>query len=321
MADDRPSLSIIVEWENARLAEAQRPLAMLAELARQLDELAESDRRWVELVLLHNPSVVAGGDIAGMIDTIRPRTAWPAAIRILRSSNRAYYEQKNFGVENSSGDIVLFLDSDVIPEPGWLRRLVACFDEGDAQVVCGSTYVALHSLYDRAVALFWLFPLRPEEERLEETKSFYANNVAFRREVIAAHPFPSLPTFRGQCRMLSAALRAQGVRILRHTGARVSHPPPNGIRHFVARALCEGHDEALRDQARGRGLVGRGLREFWRRMGYATSRIVADRAAVGLSPAGAAGAWGVALAYYGLKLTGRLVTGLDPKIVRRHFAI
>jgi hypothetical protein len=35
---DRPSLSVVVEWENARLAEARRPLLMLEALARQLEE-------------------------------------------------------------------------------------------------------------------------------------------------------------------------------------------------------------------------------------------------------------------------------------------
>lgn len=321
MTIDRPSLSIVVEWENARLAEAQRPSAMLAELARQLDALADADGRPVELVLLHNPHVIEHAALAAIIDTVRRRNGWAAEIRLIASAGRSYYEQKNLGVERTQGDLVLFLDSDVVPEPGWLAKLLSCFDDPAVSVVCGSTYVVLDGLYERAVALFWLFPLRPEEERLEEAKSFYANNVAFRRELIAANPFPSLPTFRGQCRMLSQTLRERGVRIWRHTGARVSHPPPSGVRHFVARALCEGHDEAVRDRARGRSPAARGLKEFGRRMRYASGRIASDREAVGLSPAGAVAAWGLALAYYGLKLGGRLLTGLDPGIVRRRFPI
>src|SRR4051812_50114355 len=41
----RPSLSVIVEWENARLAEARRPLLMLEALARQLEEDAAGGAR------------------------------------------------------------------------------------------------------------------------------------------------------------------------------------------------------------------------------------------------------------------------------------
>lgn len=314
-------MSIVVEWENARLAEAERPMAMLAELARQLDQLAEAAPRPVEILLLHNPEAVDAATVGAVVDRARPRDRWAAEFRLLASADRTYYQQKNFGVANSRHEIVLLLDSDVVPEPGWLARLLAAFDDPAVRVVCGSTYVELGSLYERAVALFWLFPLRPETERLEEAKSFYANNVAFRRAVIAANPFPDLPTFRGQCRMLSERLRRQGLRILRHTGARVSHPPPNGLRHFVNRALCEGHDEAVRDREQGRRLLRRAFKDYGRRMRYATGRVVADRAAVGLSPLGAAGAWGMAWSYYSLKLAGRLLTALHPGIVRRHFPI
>lgn len=322
MTGGQASLSIVVEWENARLAEAARPLAMLRELARQLDGLAASSgQRRVELLLLHNPRAVGAAAIEALVEEVRPRAAWPAAVRVLASADRGYYEQKNFGVGQTTGEVVLFVDSDVVPEPGWLERLLGCLDDPRAAVACGSTYVEPASLYGRAMALVWLFPLRPAEERVEAAKSFYANNAAFRRAVIEANPFPDLPTFRGQCRQLSERLRAQGFTILRHTGARVSHPPPHGLRHFVHRAVCEGHDEAVRDQLRGRGTVARGLKEFGRRLRYAALRIAADRRAVGLSPPGAALAFATAGAYYGLKLGGRLAAAVDPAVVRRRFSI
>lgn len=321
MTSGRASLSIIVEWENARLAEAARPLAMLGELARQLDELARHGPRRVELLVLHDPEAIDGAEIEALVDRARPRAAWPATLRLLASANRTYYQQKNIGVGQATGEVVLFLDSDVVPEPGWLERLLGCLDDPRAAVVCGSTYIEPRDLYERAMALIWLFPLRPTADGVEEASSFYANNVALRRDVALANPFPDLPMFRGQCRILSQRLREQGFTILRHTGARVSHPPPNGLRHFVHRALCEGHDEALRDRASGRGLIGRGLKDFWRRLRVAARRIAADGRGVGLSAPGALGAFGVAFAYFGLKLGGRLLTGVDPAIVRRRFSI
>lgn len=321
MTSGQASLSIIVEWENARLAEAARPLAMLRELARQLDELAARAPCQVELLLLHDPRAVEAAGIEALLDRVRPRAAWAATVRLLASADRTYYQQKNLGVGQTSGEIVLFVDSDVVPEAGWLERLLTCLDDPRAAVACGSTYIEPAGLYDRAMALVWLFPLRPAVERVEEVKAFYANNAAFRRAVIEANPFPDLPTFRGQCRLLSQRLREQGFTILRHTGARVSHPPPNGVRHFVNRAVCEGHDEALRDRARGRGTVGCGVREFGRRLRYAAGRIAAEGRTVGLSPPGALAAFGTAFAYYGLKLGGRVLTALDPAIVRRRFSI
>jgi hypothetical protein len=183
------SLSIVIEWENARLAEAERSLRMLGELARQLDDLARTSSRAVDILLLFNLAVMAEAAIEALIDHVRPRADWPAMIRLLPSGERGYYEQKNFGVQHTAGDIVLFVDSDVVPEPGWLERLLTSFDP-EVGVVCGSTYVECGSFYERAVALFWLFPLRLSGEGLEEASSFYANNVAFRRTVIGENPFP-----------------------------------------------------------------------------------------------------------------------------------
>jgi hypothetical protein len=169
------SLSIVIEWENARLAEAERSLRMLGELARQLDDLARTSSRAVDILLLFNLAVMAEAAIEALIDHVRPRADWPAVIRLLPSGERGCYEQKNFGVQHTAGDIVLFVDSDVVPEPGWLERLLTSFDP-EVGVVCGSTYVERGSFYERAVALFWLFPLRLSGEG--------------RRTVIGENPFP-----------------------------------------------------------------------------------------------------------------------------------
>lgn len=321
MGSNLLSLSIVIEWENARLSEADRALRMLEELSAQLLAETRGSSRPVEILLLHNPEAVPAATIEGMIDGVRPRGQWPARFRIVASGERTYYEQKNFGVANTTGDVVLFVDSDVVPEPGWLRTLLAGFDDPEVGVVCGSTYVEPASFYERAMALFWLFPLRRPEEGVEEAQSFHANNVAFRREVISVNPFPELPYFRGQCRALARGLRESGVAIVRHTGARVSHPPPNGLRHFVNRAMAEGHDEALRERRRGRKPVKSSFKSFGRRTRAAMGDITHRYHEVGLSPVGAAGACGLAVSYYALRLTGQLLTWANPEIVRRHFAI
>ena len=219
-------------------------------------------------------------------------------MRLLASGGRPYYEQKNFGAANSSGDIVLFLDSDVVPEPGWLHSILATFANSEVSVVSGSTYVEPGSFYERAVALFWLFPLRSASNGVAKAQSFRANNVAFRRHVIVERGFPELPTFRGQCGLLARNLRDEGISIVRCIDARVSHPPPNGLRHFVSRAMASGHDDAIRDRLGGRKLLKPALKDFWRHMVNSTRRISRERHQVGLSPLGAVGAWWLALAYY-----------------------
>jgi hypothetical protein len=59
--------------------------------------------------------------------------------------------------------------------------------------------------------------------------------------------------------------------------------------------MAEGHNEALRDRLRGRKLLKPSFKDFGRRMRDSTVRIAREHRRVGLSPLGAAGAWGLAL--------------------------
>ncbi len=316
------SVSIVIEWENARLAEAERPLRMLASLATQIEEQTRNTSRAFEILLMFNPEAVDERTIEEIIAHARPRDQWPVPLRLLASGDLRYYEQKNHGARNSTGDIVILLDSDVEPEPTWLGKLLKTFEDPEVGVVCGSTYVDCSSFYDRAVALFWLFPLRPEKEEIIPTKMFWANNVAFRRKIIGENPFPDLSTFRGQAGALSKTLWKKGIPIMRHTGARCAHPAPNGISHFVNRAMCEGYDSGVRTLRRKNVRFGKeSLDAFRRRMRDATTRIRAGYRDVNLSRPGAVGAWGVALAYNSLYLTGFLLSAYRPKIVPRYFPI
>jgi Glycosyl transferase family 2 len=68
-----------------------------------------------------------------------------------------YYELKTRAASLSKGDPVVFVDSDVIPEPEWLAELLACFDDPVVEVACGSTFIDPESLSGKAFALFCSF--------------------------------------------------------------------------------------------------------------------------------------------------------------------
>jgi hypothetical protein len=101
------------------------------------------------------------------------------------------------------------------------------------------------NLVSKAFALGWFFPLRQDAPRLGEARHFFANNVAFRREVIIAHPFP--PMDRGQTRgarsSVAKILTAHGIEIWKTSAARTPHPTPTGG-ITVTRALADGRDWA-----------------------------------------------------------------------------
>jgi hypothetical protein len=314
-----PSVSIIIEWENARLSELGRTRRMLAALAAQLPDIAPAS---AELIVLHDAEAVPPALIQDLL-----REAFGAApppLQLIPTHDSQYYRQKNHGASLARHEVVLFLDSDVVPEPGWLAALLGHLSDPAVGVVGGNTYIEPDSLYARAFALFWFFPLREVTAETRDTTHFFANNVAFRRALFARHGFPELPLMRGQCGVLAATLRAAGHGLLIETRARVSHPAPNGGAHFLRRALCDGHDTIQRHRlglgVRG-GLpfgtvsrLGRGLRDSAR-------RIAAGRRAVGLGPAGALAALGVAGAYLLLAACGEVLGRLAPGLVRRHLAV
>ncbi len=49
--------------------------------------------------------------------------------------------------------------------------------------------------------------------------------------------FPVLPAQRRQCSALAQALQRDGYSIYRQSRSQVSHPPPNGLVHFIRRGL------------------------------------------------------------------------------------
>jgi|SRR5215203_980728 len=239
-----PTYSVIIEWENARLSELGRASEMLKQLYKQIMEVKYPRP---EIIILHDKDHVERQLIEQVLGEVSELEAWPADIRIIATEGLNYYEQKNFGARQSSTDVIIFLDSDVIPERGWLVGLLQALQNPDIQVVCGNAYISLESLYSKAFALFWFFPLRSQESGLVRTTSDYskANNIAFRREVFEAFQYPSLPTFRGQCGALRRTLGDHGVDTFLQRGSRVSHPAPNGLRHFINRAVCTGYDMVL----------------------------------------------------------------------------
>jgi hypothetical protein len=319
-----PSFSAVIEWENVKLSELRRVRQMLRVFSTQIGEIEEDLSAPPELIILYDPDAIDPDAVRALVDEAfqdRPGIAW----RLVPSQNGTYYRLKNHGAGLAKRELVMFLDSDVIPEPGWLAALIGAFRDPEVRIACGNTYIDLQGLYSRTFALFWFFPLRSMETTLAPVHYFFANNVVFRRDLFLSYQFPDLPLFRGQCQALARDLRRDGHTIFIQNAARVSHPPPNGLAHFVKRAMCEGHDMALTTKATG-GAHGRpyplgALSRFKRSLTRSARRIRHHGRNVGLGPAGAFGAFAIAATYFGLVFVGESITQVKPEIIRKRFAI
>jgi len=321
------SLSVIVEWENVLLAERTRCDAMLAMLAGEADRLTRggSVATPIQLLVCFDETEVDADGVAASVASEVPLEEGPFEVAFVPAAGAEYYELKNAAARLATGEIVVFVDSDVIPEPGWLEDLLRPFADEQVGVVAGNSYIEPTGVYGKAFALGWFFPLRSNESVVRPVSRFYANNVAFRRQVLQRFPFPELEgTSRGSCWRLSTILRENGVAIVESTGAKVAHPPPNGFVHFLRRALAEGRDRYLAAVPYGSrrprlrvGTFGR----LNRHLRKSTTSIVRDFDRVGLPAPGVPVAIAISGSYYVLCAIGELMTIASPRFMIRHFRV
>ena len=310
-----PPLSIIIEWENAGRIGVVRARRMMAQLHLQLSALPPSLDGRPEILLMYNEALTSRQEVEALVRA-PGREDWPADVRYLAAIDGSYYEQKNFGAANTSGDVIIFLDSDVVPEPGWLAALLDSISDPQIEVVCGATSIEPEGFYSAAVALFWFFPTKGKKRNLIESRRFFANNVAFRRSLFEKHNFPPSGQYRGQCALLAEELMANGHRIWRNRAAHVLHPAPEGFKHFTLRALWHGHDDMVHKTRKGGGASLRaGTFQFVADARRSWRIIRRQRRTVGLGTAGAAGALALGLSYYALKYIGYVMSSIRPKLV------
>ncbi|HEX5998817.1 MAG TPA: glycosyltransferase [Hyphomicrobiaceae bacterium] len=319
-------VSVVVEWENAKLSDLERAERMLAELGRQMAEAARKRGISAELMVLYDSDAIDAAVPRTAVTSQIDAAAWPGTIRVVAAPGRRYYEQKNKGAQLASGDILLFLDSDVIPDAGWLEAMLAALDDPAVAIVGGEAYHATDTFYDKLFAAFWEFPTRRARRGVYRANTFYANNLAVRRAFALAHPFPESDSFRGQCSQLAKSLRAEGIAIYRQGDAAVSHPPPEGARTFLARALCRGHDTIFWRRRRHLGVLLHAnpiasLVRWARELLQVLVKVTTRARTVGLGPLGALAAIAVGFVYYSCKLAGEVVSFFAPGLIRNNFSV
>jgi hypothetical protein len=314
-----PELSIVIEWENVLLAEAHWALEMLGELDRQVAAAGVA----VEVLVLFDEQVVdrAGVEAAVAASGISPGLA----LEFAAVDGLHYYDLKNAGAAKARGDVLLFLDSDVVPEPRWLAAVLAAPDDPSVEVVGSSPYIESDTLYGKTFALSWFFPLHTDAGPPEPSRQFYANSVAIRRHTFLANRFDTSDgRARGACTTLSRTLSDQGITVWRLPEAKVRDLAPNGVAHYLIRALMEGHDWAVviagegwswpHRWARGLGLATRATLR-------GTYRIVRHRRHVGLRWWQVPAALVIHATYASTRLVGLVVATVRPQVISRRVFI
>lgn len=247
-------MTVLIEWENILLAEDDRSARMLRALAEQMAAFDSS----FELLVVFNPEQADTASVEHACRThFRPTGRHASTpLRVEPQPGAHYFEMRNQGARLARAPILLCLDSDVVPEPGWLVNILRpILADPGIDIIGGTTYIEPESLFARAIAAGWVFdPRDPDDSLRSGHLHFWANNVAFRRDFFLANPYPE-NTDNGETRnadwRMRNALKARNKPVWIAGAARVSHPAPNGLLPTVNRALGEGRDQAIMWAERG----------------------------------------------------------------------
>ena len=307
--------SIIIEMENARQVSWDDVRETIDALAREVASYsAANPGRKPEIIFVQSGEQA---DTAVLEKSVAEAGALDGAADLVFVSvpDGRYYEVKAEGLRLSHGDPIIFLDSDVRPENGWLRTLVEPFSNPATIAVNGHTFLECNDFMSRTYALMWMFPLRDGDDRFATKRALNFNNCAFRRDWIVATGIPIDNGFKVSCTLLQNKLRQDGHTLV-NAPAMVAHPPLRGARFFIWRALVTGRDTdrkyaLLKSPSVAKRLAHAGSRWFttiWR----TTRRIVGGASNVGMPVWQVPAALALGISFYTLAALGQFVraTGL-----------
>lgn len=214
---------------------------LFAALKREI--ISVENQYTFEIILTIDPSYFSNREW-DLLEDLRLMSLGASVNRILQIPG-GYYEQKMRAAELAQGDVLVFVDCDVVPDKGWLRCLLAPLDEESVLLVCGRTYVLPSGFFANLCSDVWLFDRhdeRCEDQTISLASTFHANNFAVRRATFERFCFPQFESFRGQCRAAAYDMDKAGLAIWCASAAKVAHPAPEGVFAYLIRAFRRGSD-------------------------------------------------------------------------------
>lgn len=305
-----PPVTILVEWENAIDVEDHWAKRAMAAFERELERVQGRMSQRPRVMYLFDETAVEAATIDKVIAEIAPRLKQLAEVELVPTPGLSYYRLKNFGVARATTDLVVMLDSDAGPEPGWLDGLLKPFADPEVMAVGGFTVLGHEDLLSRTMALSWIFNLPSERAETARRKKIHANNCAFRTAFFRQNPFPDLPAFKKQCGFWLRDIDARGFKWVRTADAMTVHAPHPGFGFIAWRAWTAGLDrdfEAFHTVAKSRlGRLGFAFKFFAGRLARSWTRILMKGGEVGLTIPARPLAMATSLFYFAILLAGQL---------------
>ncbi|HEY0144474.1 MAG TPA: glycosyltransferase [Thermoanaerobaculia bacterium] len=225
-----PSVSVVLETVTAREDTSSGALADDLEPTFAAVAAQSYPAEAIETIVVLDPDVPAG-----TAETIARRHP---AVKIVTARAQNYFVAKNAGAAAATGEIVALLDGDCVPAPDWIETLVARMTP-DVGVVAGCTRYTGSSLAARTFSVPDFAYVLSEEG---SASGILINNVAFRREVLLAHPFEERIRRNGGCFLQFHQLRRAGVKVIYESRAVVAHGLDIAGAGFIKKHFGRGFD-------------------------------------------------------------------------------
>ncbi|MCB9781674.1 MAG: glycosyltransferase [Candidatus Omnitrophica bacterium] len=181
--------------------------------------------------------LVDDGSTDGSVDTAEEwRGNHPEyPIRILKQENRGPAKARNYGADESVGEILIFTDSDCLPDPGWVEGMTAPFSDPSVVGVQG----VYQSRQTEAMARFAQLEIEDRYRRMRKnpTIDFIGTySAAYRKSVFMEQgKFDDrFPIASGEDADLSYRLASKGLKMVFQPEAVVYHRHPNSLGKYLS---------------------------------------------------------------------------------------
>lgn len=312
-----PPVTIVIEWENAIDVEDKWTRRAMQAFEAELKRCGNRLEAKPVVLYLYDNTAVDERTIRSAIASSAPELSKLAELELVPAPGLTYYQLKNRGAELARTGIVVMLDSDAGPQPGWLSALVAPFTDPKVQAVGGFTMLGYEDLLSRTLALSWIFDLESELDKTAKRRKIHANNCAFRTDFLRDNPYPALPAFKKACGFWLRDIEARNIPWVRAAGARTLHAPHPGGSFIVWRAWTTGLDRDFQvSQTVTQGRLGRAAYAFYfagRKLARSWWRIWTKGGEVGLPVWQRPAAMAISLGFYAVALAGELFSAVTKR--------
>jgi len=156
-------------------------------------------------------------------------------VKVFTNPHRGPAYQRNFGAKKAKGDIIIFTDSDCIPDKNWLKEITQPFRDKDIVGVSG-TYRTLNK--NKIIARFEGYEIEKRHERMARQKyiDFIGTfSAAYRKNIFLKFGGfdTSFPIASGEDPELSFRIAKAGYKMVFNPKAFVYHPHVDSLSGYL----------------------------------------------------------------------------------------